>query len=314
MADIIGMLLPFFGLIAAGYGAARYFRQPIEALGWLNIYVIYAAMPALLFKLMSRAPFADIARFDFILLHVLGTYLVFMLVFAVSRLLRKTTTPEATMQAFAGSYGNIGFMGPGLSLLAFGEKAAIPVALIVCFENATHFTVIPALMAFARGGTHSIPRLAVVIGRKVLGHPFVLGALTGLAAAVMEWRQPGPLIQFIDALASSAAPVALFSIGVTLALKPLPRVPGDILAIVPVKLVLQPLTVYTVLTTFGSFDPVWLHTAVLVAALPTAASVQVMGQHYGVWQEKASMTILATTACSVVTLSVFLYFIRAGWL
>lgn len=314
MADIIGMLIPFFSLIAVGYGGALYFRQPIEALGWLNIYVIYAAMPALLFKLMSRAPFADIARFDFILLDVFGTYIVFTLIFAVARLWRKKTTPEATMQAFAGSYGNIGFMGPGLSLLAFGEKAAIPVALIVCFENATHFTVIPALMAFAKGDRRLVSRLAVDIGRKVLSHPFVLGALTGLAAALLEWNQPKPLIQFVDALASSAAPVALFSIGVTLALKPLTRVPGDILAIVPVKLVLQPLTVYVVLTTLGNFDPVWVHTAVLVAALPTAASVQVMGQHYGVWQEKASVTILVTTACSVFTLSAFLYAIRAGWL
>ena len=314
MADIIGMLIPFFGLIAVGYCAALYFRQPVEALGWLNIYVIYAAMPALLFKLMSRAPFADIARFDFILLDVLGTYLAFTLIFAVARLWRRKTTPEATMQAFAGSYGNIGFMGPGLSLLAFGERAAIPVALIVCFENATHFTVIPSLMAFAKGDRRSVIQLGVDIGRKVLSHPFVLGALTGLAAALLEWNQPRSLAQFVNALASSAAPVALFSIGVTLALKPMTRVPGDILAIVPVKLVLQPLAVYAVLTLFGNFDPVWVHTAVLVAALPTAASVQVMGQHYGVWQEKASVTILVTTACSVFTLSAFLYAIRAGWL
>lgn len=314
MAEIGGMLIPFFGLIAAGYGAALYFRQPLEALGWLNIYVIYAAMPALLFKLMSRAPFADIARVDFILLDIFATYIVFALVFTAARLWRRVKTPEATIQAFAGAYGNIGFMGPGITLLAFGEKAAIPVALIVCFENATHFTVVPAIMAFAKGDRRSVPRLAFDIGRKVLSHPFVLGALAGLAAALIEWRQPQPVTQFVDALASSAAPVALFSIGVTLALKPVGRVPADILAVVPVKLVLHPLIVGLVLTTFGNFDPVWVHTAVLVAALPTAASVQVMGQLYGVWQEKASATILLTTLCSVFTLSAFLYAIRAGWL
>lgn len=314
MAEIFGMLIPFFGLIAIGYGAARYFRQPFEAMGWLNIYVIYAAMPALLFKLMSGAPVADLARADFILLDVLGTYLVFALVFAVARLWRGAKTPEATIQAFAGAYGNIGFMGPGLALIAFGEKAAIPVALIVCFENATHFTVIPVLMAFARGDRRPAARLAHDVGRRVLGHPFVLGSLAGLAAAVLEWNQPEPLKQLVNGLSASAAPVALFSIGVTLALKPIGRMPLDVLAIVPVKLVLQPLVVYAVLTTFGNFDPVWVYTAVLVAALPTAASVQVMGQLYGVWQEKASAAILITTVCSVFTLSGFIYAIRAGWL
>lgn len=314
MAEIIGMLIPFFGLIAVGYAAALYFKQPLEALGWLNIYVIYAAMPALLFKLMSRAPFSEVARFDFIALDILGTYLAFSAVFAVARLVRKVSVPEATMQSFAAAYGNIGFMGPGLSLIAFGEKAAIPVALIVCFENATHFTVIPALMAFAKGGHRSRMALATGIARKVISHPFVLGALAGLAAALVQWQQPRPVVQFVDGLAMSAAPVALFSIGVTLALKPLGRVPVDILAAIPVKLIAQPLLVYFVLTTFGNFDPVWVHTAVLVAALPTAASVQVMGQLYGVWQEKASTMILLTTVASIFTLSGFLYIIKAGWL
>lgn len=33
---------------------------------------------------------------------------------------------------------------PGIALLALGEKAAVPVALIVCLENAAHFIVAPA--------------------------------------------------------------------------------------------------------------------------------------------------------------------------
>lgn len=314
MAEIVGMLIPFFGLIAIGYAAALWFRQPVEALGWLNIYVIYAATPALLFKLMARAPFADIARIDFILLDIAATYVVFSTVFAVARLWRKTPMPEATIQGFAGAYGNIGFMGPGLVLIAFGEQAAVPMALIICFENATHFTVIPVLMAIAKGDRRSALRLLLDVGRKVLSHPFVIAAVSGLTAALIEWRQPEPIAQFVNALASSAAPAALFSIGVTLALKPIGRVPLDILSIVPVKLIAHPLLVYAVLTAMGDFDPVWVHTAMLAAALPTAASVQVMGQHYGAWQEKASAAILITTVCSVFTLWGFIYAIRAGWL
>lgn len=313
MADVLGMLIPFFGLIAIGYVAALYFKQGAEALGWLNIYVIYAAMPALLFKLVSRAPFADIARVDFILMDIGATYLVFALVFGAAVLWRRASVPDATMQAFAGAYGNIGFMGPGLSLLAFGEKAAIPVALIVCFENATHFMVIPALMAFAQGDRRSVARLAGDIARKVLSHPFVLGALAGLLAAAFEWQQPRPIMQLVDGLGQSAAPVALFSIGVTLALKPVGRVPRDILVAVPIKLIVHPLVVFAVLSLAGRFDPVWVHTAMLVAALPTAASVHVMAQVYGAWQDKASATILITTVCSVFTLTAFLYAIRAGW-
>ena len=51
MADITALLLPFFGLILIGYVAARVTRQPAEALGWMNTFIIYAALPALLLKL-----------------------------------------------------------------------------------------------------------------------------------------------------------------------------------------------------------------------------------------------------------------------
>lgn len=55
MADIVGLLLPFFGLIFIGYGAARITRQPVEAMGWLNTFIIYAALPAL-FSSSFRKP------------------------------------------------------------------------------------------------------------------------------------------------------------------------------------------------------------------------------------------------------------------
>jgi predicted permease len=43
MADIIGLVLPFFGMIFLGALTARITRQPIEAMGWLNTFIIYIA-------------------------------------------------------------------------------------------------------------------------------------------------------------------------------------------------------------------------------------------------------------------------------
>ena len=80
----------------------------------------------------------------------------------------------------------------------------------------------------------------------------------------------------------------------------------------PVKLILHPLIVYVVLQAVGRFDPIWIESAVLLAALPTATNVFVVGQQYGAWQERASATILITTACSVVTVSLVLYLIKSG--
>ena len=58
----------------------------------------------------------------------------------------------------------------------------------------------------------------------------------------------------------------------------------------------------------------WIQTAVLLAALPTATNVFVIGQQYDVWQERASATVLITTLFSVLTVSTLLYLMRSGTL
>jgi len=195
MADIVGLLLPFFGLILIGYAAARITRQPAEALGWLNTFIIYAALPALFFKLVSQTPIEQLTRVDFIATDIAATYAIFLLLFLIGRFLRHNSLADSTIQAFAGAYGNIGYMGPGLALLALGEKAAVPVALIVCFENALHFIVAPALMALEGGDKRSVWRLAGDIARKVLLHPFILSTALGFAVAALSralstiWRK-----------------------------------------------------------------------------------------------------------------------------
>ncbi|AFL52214.1 malonate transporter [Sinorhizobium fredii] len=312
MTDIAGLVLPFFGLIFLGYLTARFVEHPGEAMGWLNTFIVYLALPALFFKLVSRTPVEELTRADFILTSVGTTYVVFVLIFSIGLFLRRSTVAEATIQGFAGAYGNIGYMGPGLALLAFGEAAAVPVALIFCFENAAHFTVAPAMMALAGGRKQKPLFLALGIVSRIALHPFILSTFTGVAAAFLALEPPTPLQRLIDYLAQAAAPCALFAMGITLALRPLKRIPVEIGYIVPAKLVLHPVLMYLALSLVGTYDPVWMQTAVLLAALPTATNVFVIGHQYGIWQERASATILITTLISVATVTGLLYLMRSS--
>jgi malonate transporter len=314
LSDIVSLLLPFFGLILIGYIAAKITKQPAEALGWLNTFIIYAALPALFFKLVSRTPFEDLTRIDFIATDLAATYSIFIALFVIGRWIRRNSLADSTIQSFAGAYGNIGYMGPGLALIALGDGAAVPVALIVCIENAFHFIVAPAMMAAAGDDKRSRGQLAFDIARKVALHPFILSTVLGFIAAGLNVQQPLAFQRFVDYLAQAAAPCALFAMGVTLALRPIKRIPAEIGYIVPAKLIIHPIVVYLALTAVGGFEPVWIYAAVLLATLPTATNVFVIGQQYGVWQERASATILITTALSVVTVSIFLVAIKSGFL
>ncbi|MGO4842754.1 AEC family transporter, partial [Rhizobiaceae sp. 2RAB30] len=98
--------------------------------------------------------------------------------------------------------------------------------------------------------------------------------------AYLEFRPPVPIERFLDYLSRAAAPCALFAMGVTLALRPLKRVPVELAPIAALKLVTHPLLCYVVLSWIGDYPPTWLFSAVLLAALPTATNVFVIAQQY----------------------------------
>ena len=312
MGDIIALVLPFFGLILIGYVSGRLTRQPAEALGWLNFFVIYIALPSLFFKLVSRTPIEELTRIDFIAASLAATYAIFLLVFLIGRLVRGNTIADCTIQALAGAYGNIGYMGPGLALLAFGEAAAVPVALIFCFENAAHFIAAPALMAFAGGDERPPSRVAIDVAKKIAYHPFIIATAIGFLAAGLQFEPPLALQRLIDYLAQAAAPCALFAMGVTLALRPLKRIPVEIGYIVPIKLLLHPLLVWVLLSAIGGIPTNWIYAAIIMAALPPALNIFVISTQYKVGIERASACILVGTIVSMVTLTGFLWLVKTG--
>lgn len=313
MSDVIGLVLPFFGLIFMGYLVARITRQPLDALGWMNTFIVYVALPALFFQLLAKTPFERLTEWGFIFGSVLSTYMIFSLMFVASFLVTRGEIAESTIKGLAAAYGNIGYMGPGLALLAFGEEAAVPVALIFCFENIIHFAVAPMMMALSGADRGTRPAaLALGVVRKIVFHPFIIATAVGVAAAYLEFRPPVPIERFLDYLSRAAAPCALFAMGVTLALRPLKRVPVELAPIAALKLVIHPLLCYVVLSWIGDYPPTWLFSAVLLAALPTATNVFVIAQQYGVWVQRASASILLTTVISVGTVTALLYAIKSG--
>lgn len=313
MLAIIGLIFPFFALIGLGFGTGRIVNRPLEGLAWLNVFIVYLALPALFFQLLSKTPVEQLANPGFVGATTLATFVTFLAVFTAGYLRTRGDIPASTIQGLAGAYGNIGYMAPGLALVAFGPAATVPVALVFCFDNTLHFVMAPLCMAL--GGDSDRPARTVVLDvlTKIFTHPFIIATLVGVGGAILGVSLPGPLDRLLSLLAGAAAPCALFAMGITLALRPLKRVPPELGYILPAKLILHPLLVYALLALAGESDPVWVHTAMLLACLPTATNVFVIAQQYGIWTERASAAILATTVASVLTVTLALYAISTGW-
>lgn len=306
------MALPFFGLIAIGFAAARISPLPEAGLAWLNFFIVYVALPALFFQILSKTPFDELANWRFVAITTLATACAFVAAFAAGWALTGRKLPEATIQGVLGAYSNVGYMGPGLTFAAFGPQAAVPTALIFCFDTILLFTLVPFLMALAAGGRQGLGATALLVAKRVGLHPFIIATALGVIAAYFQFVPPEPADRLLEILSGAAAPCALFAMGVTVGLRPLTRFPRELPVHLTIKLVLHPLLVFTLLSAAGIFNPVWVYTATLMAALPPALNVFVLAQQYGVYVQRASSGILVGTIASVVTVTVLLYLVHGG--
>jgi malonate transporter len=308
MQHVLSLSLPFFGLIFLGYASGKIVRLPELGLAWLQFFVVYLALPALFFQLLSQTPVEELTNWRFVASTTLATAIAFALAFGVG-LLATRRVPEATITALVGAYSNIGYMGPGLTLAALGASAAVPTALIFCFDNTLLFTLVPILMAIGGDQPGGLKGTILVCFKRIFTHPFILATIAGVAAAALKLEPPEAVDQLLTFLRSAAAPCALFALGVTVALRPLTRVPLELPLLLLIKLALHPFVVLAILGFFAEVPMEWVATAVLMASLPPAANCFVLASQYGVYIERASSAILIGTVASVATVTGVLWLI-----
>ncbi len=312
MIDVLNLALPYFGLIFIGYVCSKSRGLPEAGLAWMNFFLMYVSLPALVFRILARTPFQELNNLPFVVATTLGTASAFTLALFGSKLIGKLSIREASMAALAGGYGNIGYMGPGLALATFGTQAAVPVALVFCFDTIFLFSAAPLLMVLTDGKQRPLLPTIGLIAKQILLHPLIVASYTGALFAAFHIQPPVAVDSMLQFLQSAAAPVALFALGVTVALRPFNKVPWEVPGLVFVKLVLHPLIVFGLLMLLGPFPPEWAASALLLASLPTALNVFVIARQYNTWVESASAAVLVGTVMSVVTLTSILWLIKTG--
>jgi predicted permease len=306
MSEILGIALPFFGLIFLGYGAGSAGRLASEALAGLDRFVLYFALPALFFQGLAETPIDAFANWSFIATTTFATYCAFAIAFSFGALVNRGNVPEATIEGLLGSASNLSLMGPALALATFGAAAGAPAALIFTFDTVMLAVLVPLMMALGRTDQADFETVLAQIVRQIVFHPLVIATVLGLLASAIGFKAPGPLAAFLDLLRGAAPPTALFLLGATLALKPLGSVPLELPVLVAVKLVAHPVIVYLLLTWVGGFDPVWVRTAVLLAALPPATGILQFARQYGAYAGTASTGVVMGTIVSIATLTIAL--------
>jgi predicted permease len=314
MNQILTLLVPFFGVIAIGYGAGRLRLVAPDGVAALEFFVFTVALPALFFQLITASAGTIVSGWAFIATTTFATYCAFAIAFSIGALINGGNVPEATIEGLVGSYSNTAYLAPALAIAAFGTAAAAPVALIYSFETAMLLIVTPLMMAL--GGTvRSNPRrLAQDIARQVGFNPAIIATLLGFVALGFGLRLPGPIEGAFSFVGNAAAPGALFLLGVGLSQRSFAPLALETPIVVGVKLIVHPLIVYLLLSWVGGFDRVWVSTAVLIAALPPAANVIAIARGNKVYAERASVAVLLGSVVAIATLTFALVVLVGGML
>ncbi|MBL1420147.1 MAG: AEC family transporter [Alphaproteobacteria bacterium] len=307
MNILIEIVSPFFCFILIGYIFGRLFDGTDAGLFWLNKFIIYLAVPALLFSLLIKSPIEEMANFGYIATTTLITFSIFAasMIYLVFGL--KKRLGDSSLLAASASYGNVGYMGIPLMVALLGEDAIIPATLILIFDSMLHFILVPLIAG--RNDTGSNFERFVHSLMQILKNPFLIASVLGVIIALFNLPLPSLISNLSDQLGASAIPTALFSLGVSLSLSKFTGVSFDKVFLVAMKLFIHPALVAVIVLSLGIFDPIWSATAIIMATLPTALNVFMMAKQYERSAEMVSSVTLFGTIISVGSISLVIYLV-----
>ena len=314
MLDILKVTFPFFALVLCGYVAARRRLLPLDAIGGLNTFVLYFALPCMLYRFGASTPIARL--FDPAVVAVwLPCALLMVGVTVRASLNDRIRWNDASFGALVAAFPNTGFMGVPLLVALLGARAAGPTIATVLVDMVVTTSLCIALSRLDGAGQAGAAQAVKNALRGMALNPMPWSILLGGLASGLQLEPAKPLAATIGLLADSASPVALFTIGAVLARSQLVAAASghgampwrDFVPVALAKLVVHPLLVLAVATGARAaglpLDPFAMTVLVLVAALPSASNVSMLAERFGADTGRIARIILLTTAAAFLTFS-----------
>jgi predicted permease len=317
LLTLIATVFPVFGTIFLGMAVVRFGLFPASTAYALNQFVYWIALPALIFTLLVRLDTTTVPEAYFA--GFFGAFILsYGLCFAAVRLWGHVTATEAVMLSCLSCFPNIGFMGVAmLTFLLPGNDEALSVAGLATVLYSPVLLLTDAGLAVANHGRTGSRRILAEFARSMLRNPMLLACLAGLAFNFSGLGVLRPLMNMTTMLGATAAPCALFAIGMVLTaqassarLRESFRLTRQI-PVHCVKLLVLPGLTYAVLRLSG-VSGLTLGVTTLSAAMPIGVAAYVVAEKFQVCAQDTSAGIFFNTALSLVSLPLVIVWLHAG--
>lgn len=311
-ATILGTLVPIFGVMALGAIAERSNALPAQAARCLNQFVFKFSLPMLVFDQLARARPDQFPPGVF-----WGVLLGLLLVQLVSTLyalyVMRESVADALMIGLLSSFPNGAFMGiPVILLLYPGDAGAALTAGLVIVLAPANLLLADALLdvnaSHGQGKWQAVGRALYSLCR----NPIIVSAALGSVVSVWAVPVPDALLVISRMVGSTAAPCALFCMGMGLAVQVsmLAQRTGAGLgqarrqiAVIAFKLIMAPVLTFGLAWMCGARGAP-LVTATVMAAMPSGVLAYVLAEKHEATKDDTSFAIVVTTLLSALTVAV----------
>ena len=312
MLHILEITFPFFALVLCGYAVARGGLLPLDAIPGLNFFVLYFALPCMLFRFGAATPITRMLDPS-----IFGTYLlcaVVMVGLSVATTRRGSVGwDDASFGALVAAFPNSGFMGVPLLVGLLGERAAAPAIVALAVDMVITSSLCIALSRLGTGQSHGSGRAVANALKGMATNPLPWAIGLGCVVSASAVSVPGVLMRPVAMLGDAASPVALFTLGALLARSRLQAQGSaspsrsDVSLVVFYKLVVHPALVLgagrVAIAAGLPLDAFAATVLVLVAALPSASNVPMLAERFGADAGRIARIVLISTGLAFASFS-----------
>ncbi|WP_185983750.1 AEC family transporter [Aureimonas mangrovi] len=316
MQTILLIIAPIFGLIALGYAAAKSGYLPASSADGLAQFVFGIAMPALLLRTVATADFGGVQPAPLWLAYFAGVIVTYGLAMILTRRLGRVDRRSSVVAGVATSFSNLVFITIPVVDRIYGTAGLGVLALLLTIHLPIMVTASTLLIERAAlqdtrdglvtgGAAFDMHAALRRIWRSLSRNALIIGILCGSIFQVLGLPVAGPFGEIVNTVASTAGPLALIALGLSL---PRYKIGSDLklpLVLASLTLVLQPAIVWLAGQALG-LSPLWLQVAVLGAAAPPGVNAYLLAVHFKSGEHLAATLTVVATVISAVTLSLWI--------
>jgi len=301
----VQIIFPIVGLFLFGFLARRVVSEPSRLVKWLNNFIVYLAMPALI---LLKVPKVDVSIEMLIPAGVAWAWLIVGsgLVLWISRALNWPRTTEGAMLILV-TMGNTSFLGYPMVLAFFNDSV---LAYAIFFDQlggflilSTFGLIVVAIYTPSTPAQSRQPRIFEVLGKVFTFPPFIALVIAVLVPLdiVMAFAS-GTLSILSDLL----MPAALFVLGVQFQATLLNEHKLPLVLAISLKMIAAPLLAWLIIVMLGSTGDVRTAT-IFEAAMPSMITPGLMAIHAGIEPRFIATVLGYSTVFAFLSLPLIAY-------